>query len=129
MPKRLNYRLLLVVTSALLLIAVAVSLGTSLLDSTSSLAAVVILGLALNLIAQYANQAAERMSETNPARISPDIEERLREINSQASLPSVTLSEMRKHEVVLRACTAFPYVVALRKRHLKTMASTESGKK
>ena len=108
MPKRINYRVLLVLTAILLLVAVAVSLSTSLLNSTSAFAAVVILGLALNVIAQYAYHVAERRSDSRPARTNPAIEERLREIDSQTALPSTTLSETRKKEVVQMACTT-PY--------------------
>jgi len=118
MLRQINYVVLIVVSSAVVLCLVVIGLRTDILKNLDSIIVVVAVGIALNVIAQFIYNAAQAGTEAKALTIHPAIEARINEIRSYEFLESVTLDSIRKKEIVCQACTVFPYIVAIRKRHL-----------
>lgn len=122
-----NYLLIIIVSSLLILFFVFLGHYTKLLRSGDSILGMFVIGIALNVIAQFIYSIAQKGSQVKKVSVSPSLEARIREIKSYESLESDILSSYRKKEIVRYVCDAFPFLVKIRQRHLKNIKK-EAGK-
>jgi radical SAM enzyme (TIGR01210 family) len=121
MKNKINYVLLLVVSSGVLLLLLFLGLGTNLLKSADTIVVAVLLGVAINVVSQYLYNVAQDKARRMPKVLAPSLESELRKIRECEAIPSDILSLTRRQETVRLACDALPFVIDLRQNHLKAL--------